>query len=183
MSLVAATLALALCATACSDAQDADAYGSYNSVTAAGMTFEGQRKVETQASQSSTMTIYPNYFDLSQLPYTEILQKIFPDATTVLLKDDVNNHRISYRAASADNGSVVYTVQPMTWNLQVETNGTQHNIQIIVAPEAGNADDMSWGTLSGTGVMTLILHVTAYRTDGQAAVAMPMRLTYTATRQ
>lgn len=176
-------VALALCATACGDTPDGDTYRSYNSVTASVMTFAGQWKIGSQTNQRSTMTIYPNYLAFSQLPYMAILQEIFADAASVAITADDSNSRIPYKATTTDDGSILYTVQAMTWNLHVEADDKPHDIQIIVAPKAGNADDTSWGTLSGTGVLTVILHVTAYRMDGQAAVTMPMRLTYTATRQ
>jgi len=80
------------------------------------------------------------------------------------------------------DGTIVYAIKPSVWQIEVQTDGKRHNVQLMLGPTNASTDQQSWGKYTPkTRVLTVFLHITAYAIDNGDTHPLQLKLTYTGT--
>lgn len=58
-------------------------------------------------------------------------------------------------------------------------DGESHKVQLAISPISEGSNELSWGSLSKTGVLTIILHATSATIDDATTRPLSLTLTFT----
>ena len=89
---------------------------------------------------------------------------------------------MAYESVQQSDGTIVYAIKPSVWQIEVQTDGKRHNLQLMLGPTNASTDQQSWGKYTPkTRVLTVFLHITAYTIDNGDTHTLQLKLTYTGT--
>ena len=145
--------------------------------------YDGKWTVESATSIGSWAVVNTSYITVDAIPAADLIKRFLPNADPATATAALSCHALACSPTSADSGTQLYSIRPTTWELSAVADGQKHVVNLTFAPSGNGADNISWGTVSKSGVLTLILHATAVSIDGGDAQSTSLTLTYTATRK
>lgn len=145
--------------------------------------YDGKWTVESAASIGSSATVSTSSITVDTIPYADIMSRFFPDTDPSTATGAIACHTVASALASVDGGAMLYSIRPTAWEISATAGGQKHIVNLAFMPSGNGADNISWATVSKSGVLTLILHATAVSIDGGEARPASLTLTYTATRK
>lgn len=162
------------------DQQTASSDSNFNMSS---ISYSGTWDVEGTTVNNACVQVYPSFFTLTNIPYDVIIGKLFPKALIMYAGNNDNAVNMAYTAVTASDRSTLYNIQPATWHISAVIDGMPRDVSLTFMQVPGNDGDMSWGTLSKNGVLTLILHATQYAVNDGQTVSTSLKITITAKRQ
>ena len=149
------------------------------------MMFEGKWSAGTESGQSGRAWIYSNSLLLEGVPYAAIVRQLMPgsgvsEATPA--GSGVSTQQLQF-AATASESTTLLTIMPAVWDIEAVTENGRHTVRLSFTPGHNDTENISWGTLSGSGMLTLILHATSFTVDGGSPTPASLKLTLTAARK
>lgn len=178
---VLAAVALALSSCAVDDTSVTDGGPSYNSPEI-GVAYVGKWKAGTLTAADSWVMVFDRYFQVGSMPCGEVLAQLFPGKAITDARCDAGSGRLTYVSAEPNANSTLYSLQPTSLGMTADIDGVPCSVRLAIAPVMGSDDYMSWGSLSRTGVLTIILHATSYTVNGGEAQPLELKLTFTGKR-
>lgn len=175
MLLAAMIVALVSCVSRSDDTADCTGL-QYSTRTLC----NGIWEVDGKHGQNTQMIVMEHYVQIYELPYNDILAHLFEGKTIGNTLGDQANGIIAYRKIANSDGSTTLALAPQAWRINTSIDGEQHLVEIMF-DSAENSENISWGTISRSGVFTLILHPTSFAIDGGNTQPISMKLKFTAT--
>lgn len=158
-------LLMAAVAQSCIGAPSGDLDDSQYSEAMQGQGYDGTWQIDDY-KKSGIVVVHPGYFTALDMPYRMMAAKLFEGKEIKDVTGSMGNDRLEYVAATAQDGTVLYTIKPKTMFITATVDGWQRRATLYLSPAAGSANDMSWGRLSKNGVMSIVLCVAQYSMDG-----------------
>lgn len=162
---------------ACANNDDDMLNASYNTETV--MAYTGKWQVGSSTAPKSTILKCAKYFQLSKVPCDEIFAQLYPGKTITDARCNMGAELLLFDSMSPSGKSILYSLKPTTWTLMASVDGESHKVQLAISPISEGSNELSWGSLSKTGVLTIILHATSATIDD--AITRPLSLTLTFT--
>ena len=162
---------------ACANNDDDMLDASYNTETV--MAYTGKWQVGSSTAPKSTILKCAKYFQLSKVPCDEIFAQLYPGKTITDARCNMGAELLLFDSMSPSGKSILYSLKPTTWTLMASVDGESHKVQLAISPISEGSNELSWGSLSKTGVLTIILHATSATIDD--AITRPLSLTLTFT--
>ncbi len=183
--IVSVVVCTVLALASCSPVEDGLAYaGDNTSCPEPTVAYEGKWTVGDVQSASGTAWLSTRQLLLDDVPYADIIRQLMPNSDITSAKKTYDGDNVLKCVASqTSDNSTLLSIMPATWHVAAIVDGESHSIDIFMTQTINGRDDQSWGTVSKTGVLTLILHVTSYSVDGGEAVPAALKLVFTAKRQ
>lgn len=173
LMIIATTVLISAC-SAGDNAYDLD----FNASADANL-YNGRCTVDGSDGGEAVIGITQESVNLYSIPYDVIMSKLFPDATITQSGGSELNRHIRYRVVDNAGAQTLLSLYPPTWTLWADVDGTRRIVELSFV-SVGKTEEMSWGTISKNGVLTLILSTAAYTTDGHdISTPVPMKITYT----
>lgn len=183
ISSVCALLVAMLVAQSCVESpyEGSDGSDSFDAPVV-GQAYEGVWQMDDR-KENGIVVAYPGYFDALDIPYAWLAANIFAGSDVKGVVGSDAGGRLGYSMATTQDGTTLYTLKPKVWRMTATVDGRNRQVALYMAPQAGGTDDMSWGRISKSGVMSIMLCVTGYSLDGADMQPSVMRLTFTAMRK
>ena len=162
---------------ACANNDDDMLDASYNTETV--MAYTGKWQVGSSTAPESTILKCAKYFQLSKVPCDEIFAKLYPGKTITDARCNMGAELLLFDSMSPSGKSILYSLKPTTWTLMASVDGESHKVQLAISPISEGSNELSWGSLSKTGVLTIILHATSATIDDATPRPLLLTLTFT----
>ena len=162
---------------ACANNDDDMLNASYNTETV--MAYTGKWQVGSSTAPKSTILKCAKYFQLSKVPCDEIFAQLYPGKTITDARCNMGAELLLFDSMSPSGKSILYSLKPTTWTLMASVDGESHKVQLAISPISEGSNELSWGSLSKTGVLTIILHATAATIDDDTTRLLSLTLTFT----
>lgn len=162
---------------ACANNDDDMLDASYNTETV--MAYTGKWQVGSSTAPNSTILKCAKYFQLSKVPCDEILAQLYPGKTITDARCNMGAELLLFDSMSPSGKSILYSLKPTTWTLMASVDGESHKVQLAISPISEGSNELSWGSLSKTGVLTIILHATSATIDDTTTRPLSLTLTFT----
>lgn len=178
--LIMCTLLTAMSLASCSvdDAPDKQFNMSYNSQS--GTPYSGKWDVSGKSIDKILMSEAGTTFMFGAIPTMQIVQTIFVGHAIEGVSTGAQS--VAYESVQQSDGTIVYAIKPSVWQIEVQTDGKRHNVQLMLGPTDASTDQQSWGKYTPrTRVLTVFLHITAYTIDNGDTHPLQLKLTYTGT--
>lgn len=150
---------------------------SYNTETV--MAYTGKWQVGSSTAPKSTILKCAKYFQLSKVPCDEIFAQLYPGKTITDARCNMGAELLLFDSMSPSGKSILYSLKPTTWTLMASVDGESHKVQLAISPISEGSNELSWGSLSKTGVLTIILHATSATIDDDTTRPLSLTLTFT----
>ncbi len=162
---------------ACANNDDDMLDASYNTETM--MAYTGKWQVGSSTAPKSTILKCAKYFQLSKVPCDEIFAQLYPGKTITDARCNMGAELLLFDSMSPSGKSILYSLKPTTWTLMASVDGESHKVQLAISPISEGSNELSWGSLSKTGVLTIILHATSATIDDDTTRPLSLTLTFT----
>lgn len=162
---------------ACANNDDDMLNASYNTETV--MAYTGKWQVGSSTAPKSTILKCAKYFQLSKVPCEEIFAQLYPGKTITDARCNMGAELLLFDSMSPSGKSILYSLKPTTWTLMASVDGESHKVQLAISPISEGSNELSWGSLSKTGVLTIILHATSATIDDDTTRPLSLTLTFT----
>lgn len=162
---------------ACANNDDDMLNESYNTETV--MAYTGKWQVGSSTAPKSTILKCAKYFQLSKVPCDEIFAQLYPGKTITDARCNMGAELLLFDSMSPSGKSILYSLKPTTWTLMASVDGESHKVQLAISPISEGSNELSWGSLSKTGVLTIILHATSATIDDDTTHPLSLTLTFT----
>lgn len=162
---------------ACANNDDDMLDASYNTETV--MAYTGKWQVGSSTAPNSTILKCAKYFQLSKVPCDEIFAQLYPGKTITDARCNMGAELLMFDSMSPSGKSILYSLKPTTWTLMASVDGESHKVQLAISPISEGSNELSWGSLSKTGVLTIILHATSATIDDATTCPLSLTLTFT----
>lgn len=162
---------------ACANNDDDMLNASYNTETV--MAYTGKWQVGSSTAPNSTILKCAKYFQLSKVPCDEIFAQLYPGKTITDARCNMGAELLLFDSMSPSGKSILYSLKPTTWTLMASVDGESHKVQLAISPISEGSNELSWGSLSKTGVLTIILHATSATIDDDTTHPLSLTLTFT----
>lgn len=162
---------------ACANNDDDMLDASYNTETV--MAYTGKWQVGSSTAPNSTILKCAKYFQLSKVPCDEIFAQLYPGKTITDARCNMGSELLLFDSMSPSGKSILYSLKPTTWTLMASVDGESHKVQLAISPISEGSNELSWGSLSKTGVLTIILHATSATIDDDTTRPQSLTLTFT----
>lgn len=162
---------------ACANNDDDMLDASYNTETV--MAYTGKWQVGSSTAPESTILKCAKYFQLSKVPCDEIFAQLYPGKTITDARCNMGAELLLFDSMSPSGKSILYSLKPTTWTLMASVDGESHKVQLAISPISEGSNELSWGSLSKTGVLTIILHATSATIDDTTTRPLSLTLTFT----
>ena len=162
---------------ACANNDDDLLAASYNTETV--MAYTGKWQVGSSTAPNSTILKCAKYFQLSKVPCDEIFAQLYPGKTITDARCNMGAELLLFDSMSPSGKSILYSLKPTTWTLMASVDGESHKVQLAISPISEGSNELSWGSLSKTGVLTIILHATSATIDDDTTHPLSLTLTFT----
>ena len=162
---------------ACANNDDDMLNASYNTETV--MAYTGKWQVGGSTAPKSTILKCAKYFQLSKVPCDEIFAYLYPGKTITDARCNMGAELLLFDSMSPSGKSILYSLKPTTWTLMASVDGESHKVQLAISPISEGSNELSWGSLSKTGVLTIILHATSATIDDDTTRPLSLTLTFT----
>lgn len=162
---------------ACANNDDDMLDASYNTETV--MAYTGKWQVDSSTAPNSTILKCAKYFQLSKVPCDEIFAQLYPGKTITDARCNMGAELLFFDSMSPSGKSILYSLKPTTWTLMASVDGESHKVQLAISPISEGSNELSWGSLSKTGVLTIILHATSATIDDDTTRPLSLTLTFT----
>lgn len=162
---------------ACANNDDDILDASYNTETV--MAYTGKWQVGSYTAPKSTILKCAKYFQLSKVPCDEIFAQLYPGKTITDARCNMGAELLLFDSMSPSGKSILYSLKPTTWTLMASVDGESHKVQLAISPISEGGNELSWGSLSKTGVLTIILHATSATIDDDTTRPLSLTLTFT----
>lgn len=162
---------------ACANNDDDILAASYNTETV--MAYTGKWQVGSSTAPKSTILKCAKYFQLSKVPCDEIFAQLYPGKTITDARCNMGAELLLFDSMSPSGKSILYSLKPTTWTLMASVDGESHKVQLAISPISEGSNELSWGSLSKTGVLTIILHATSATIDDDTTHPLSLTLTFT----
>ena len=162
---------------ACANNDDDMLDASYNTETV--MAYTGKWQVGSSTAPNSTILKCAKYFQLSKVPCDEIFAQLYPGKTITDARCNMGAELLLFDSMSPSGKSILYSLKPTTWTLMASVDGESHKVQLAISPISEGSNELSWGSLSKTGVLTIILHATSATIDDDTTHPLSLTLTFT----
>lgn len=162
---------------ACANNDDDMLDASYNTETV--MAYTGKWQVGSSTAPESTILKCAKYFQLSKVPCYEIFAQLYPGKTITDARCNMGAELLLFDSMSPSGKSILYSLKPTTWTLMASVDGESHKVQLAISPISEGSNELSWGSLSKTGVLTIILHATSATIDDATPRPLSLTLTFT----
>ena len=162
---------------ACANNDDDMLGASYNTETV--MAYTGKWQVGSYTAPKSTILKCAKYFQLSKVPCEEIFAQLYPGKTITDARCNMGAELLLFDSMSPSGKSILYSLKPTTWTLMASVDGESHKVQLAISPISEGSNELSWGSLSKTGVLTIILHATSATIDDDTTRPLSLTLTFT----
>lgn len=162
---------------ACANNDDDMLDASYNTETV--MAYTGKWQVGSSTAPNSTILKCAKYFQLSKVPCDEIFAQLYPGKTITDARCNMGAELLLFDSMSPSGKSILYSLKPTTWTLMASVDGESHKVQLAISPISEGGNELSWGSLSKTGVLTIILHATSATIDDDTTRPLSLTLTFT----
>ncbi len=162
---------------ACANNDDDLLAASYNTETV--MAYTGKWQVGSSTAPNSTILKCAKYFQLSKVPCDEIFAQLYPGKTITDARCNMGSELLLFDSMSPSGKSILYSLKPTTWTLMASVDGESHKVQLAISPISEGSNELSWGSLSKTGVLTIILHATSATIDDDTTHPLSLTLTFT----
>lgn len=162
---------------ACANNDDDMLNASYNTETV--MAYTGKWQVGSSTAPNSTILKCAKYFQLSKVPCDEIFAQLYPGKTITDARCNMGAELLLFDSMSPSGKSILYSLKPTTWTLMASVDGESHKVQLAISPISEGSNELSWGSLSKTGVLTIILHATSATIDDDTTRPLSLTLTFT----
>ena len=162
---------------ACANNDDDMLNASYNTETV--MAYTGKWQVGSSTAPKSTILKCAKYFQLSKVPCDEIFAQLYPGKTITDARCNMGAELLLFDSMSPSGKSILYSLKPTTWTLMASVDGESHKVQRAISPISEGSNELSWGSLSKTGVLTIILHATSATIDDDTTRPLSLTLTFT----
>lgn len=162
---------------ACANNDDDMLDASYNTETV--MAYTGKWQVGSSTAPESTILKCAKYFQLSKVPCDEIFAQLYPGKTITDARCNMGSELLLFDSMSPSGKSILYSLKPTTWTLMASVDGESHKVQLAISPISEGSNELSWGSLSKTGVLTIILHATSATIDDDTTRPLSLTLTFT----
>lgn len=162
---------------ACANNDDDMLDASYNTETV--MAYTGKWQVGSSTAPNSTILKCAKYFQLSKVPCDEIFAQLYPGKTITDARCNMGSELLLFDSMSPSGKSILYSLKPTTWTLMASVDGESHKVQVAISPISEGSNELSWGSLSKTGVLTIILHATSATIDDVTTRQLSLTLTFT----
>lgn len=162
---------------ACANNDDDMLDASYNTETV--MAYTGKWQVGSSTAPNSTILKCAKYFQLSKVPCDEIFAQLYPGKTITDARCNMGAELLLFDSMSPSGKSILYSLKPTTWTLMASVDGESHKVQLAISPISEGSNELSWGSLSKTGVLTVILHATSATIDDDTTRPLSLTLTFT----
>lgn len=162
---------------ACANNDDDLLAASYNTETV--MAYTGKWQVGSSTAPNSTILKCAKYFQLSKVPCDEIFAQLYPGKTITDARCNMGSELLLFDSMSPSGKSILYSLKPTTWTLMASVDGESHKVQLAISPISEGSNELSWGSLSKTGVLTIILHATSATIDDTTTRPLSLTLTFT----
>lgn len=162
---------------ACANNDDDMLDASYNTETV--MAYTGKWQVGSSTAPESTILKCAKYFQLSKVPCDEIFAQLYPGKTITDARCNMGAELLLFDSMSPSGKSILYSLKPTTWTLMASVDGESHKVQFAISPISEGSNELSWGSLSKTGVLTIILHATSATIDDATPRPLSLTLTFT----
>lgn len=162
---------------ACANNDDDMLNASYNTETV--MAYTGKWQVGSSTAPKSTILKCAKYFQLSKVPCDEIFAQLYPGKTITDARCNMGSELLLFDSMSPSGKSILYSLKPTTWTLMASVDGESHKVQLAISPISEGSNELSWGSLSKTGVLTIILHATSATIDDDTTRPLSLTLTFT----
>ncbi|MCI7119237.1 MAG: hypothetical protein MR933_05525 [Prevotella sp.] len=162
---------------ACANNDDDMLNASYNTETV--MAYTGKWQVGSSTAPKSTILKCAKYFQLSKVPCDEIFAQLYPGKTITDARCNMGVELLLFDSMSPSGKSILYSLKPTTWTLMASVDGESHKVQLAISPISEGSNELSWGSLSKTGVLTIILHATSATIDDDTTRPLSLTLTFT----
>ena len=162
---------------ACANNDDDMLDASYNTETV--MAYTGKWQVGSSTAPNSTILKCAKYFQLSKVPCDEIFAQLYPGKTITDARCNMGSELLLFDSMSPSGKSILYSLKPTTWTLMASVDGESHKVQLAISPISEGSNELSWGSLSKTGVLTIILYATSATIDDDTTRPLSLTLTFT----
>lgn len=162
---------------ACANNDDDILGAPYNTETV--MAYTGKWQVGSSTAPKSTILKCAKYFQLSKVPCDEIFAQLYPGKTITDARCNMGSELLLFDSMSPSGKSILYSLKPTTWTLMASVDGESHKVQLAISPISEGSNELSWGSLSKTGVLTIILHATSATIDDDTTHPLSLTLTFT----
>ena len=162
---------------ACANNDDDILGESYNTENV--MAYTGKWQVGSSTAPKSTILKCAKYFQLSKVPCDEIFAQLYPGKTITDARCNMGSELLLFDSMSPSGKSILYSLKPTTWTLMASVDGESHKVQLAISPISEGGNELSWGSLSKTGVLTIILHATSATIDDATTRPLSLTLTFT----
>lgn len=162
---------------ACANNDDDMLGASYNTETV--MAYTGKWQVGSSTAPKSTILKCAKYFQLSKVPCDEIFAYLYPGKIITDARCNMGAELLLFDSMSPSGKSILYSLKPTTWTLMASVDGESHKVQLAISPISEGSNELSWGSLSKTGVLTIILHATSATIDDDTTRPLSLTLTFT----
>ena len=175
-TLLLTAMSLASCSV--DDAPDKQFDMSYNAQS--GTPYSGKWEVSGKSIDKILMNQLGTTFMFGAIPTMQIEKAIF--AGHAIEGVSTGAQSVAYESVQQSDGTIVYAIKPSVWQIEVQTDGKRHNVQLMLGPTDASTDQQSWGKYTPkTRVLTVFLHITAYAIDNGDTHPLQLKLTYTGT--
>lgn len=178
-----AALVLSLASCVADDPAHSDPTYSDPSAGSIGMMYDGVWKVGQSDDVQGTVVASASRFETASIPYADIFRHLFPGCEIEDASSPSGSVALPFTVAATADGGLLYSLQPTAWYMTATVDGKCHSAALTFVPSGSGTDDISWGTLSKAGVLTLILHATAVSIDSGEPSPLSLKIAYTAVRK
>lgn len=162
---------------ACANNDDDILGESYNTENV--MAYTGKWQVGSSTAPNSTILKCAKYFQVNKVPCEEIFAQLYPGKTITAEQYNMGSELLLFDSMSPSGKSILYSLKPTTWTLMASVDGESHKVQLAISPISEGSNELSWGSLSKTGVLTIILHATSVTIDDDTTHPLSLTLTFT----
>lgn len=183
LASLVAVVAASLVACVADDA-DADRAGDkYMTDTGQAVAYSGKWSVGTEQGIKGVVMVGSGKFMLDGAARAAVVWQLFPDSTVSQPPDNAGWEMLKFSATSASDNSLLYSIDPFTWSFTLLSDGLPRTAVVAFSPLVGTSDGISWGTLSKSGVLTVVLHATSYTIGDGNTATVDLRLVFTGKRE
>ena len=147
--------------------------------------YEGKWTVGSMSVSTGKAIVSGKEIQLFEVPYTEILQQLF-QGSNIESGIGCNNksEKLKFTVTQASDKTLLYSLEPTEWHLSALVDKKPYSVNIALSPnDPLDNTTISWGTLSMSGVLTLVLHATSYTVNSGDINPVSLKLVFTAKRK
>lgn len=147
--------------------------------------YDGKWTVGSTSGITGKAVVSDKEFLLYNVPYTEITQQLFQSNNVEsAIGSNGTSEKLKFTVTQASDKTLLYSLEPTEWHYSVLVDKKPYNVSLAISPNAPlDNTTISWGTLSKSGVLTLVLHATSYTMNSGETKPVSLKLTFTAKRK